>query len=258
MTRDLSRTARREPGPWNMAYVTYVDTRDAVKAVAEAAKVIRFGEQELTVKPAVSEETLRLRSKTRQQAAKQQQQQQQRPVMAPGGVPPGAIVAPPGMVPVMIPGVGLAFMPMQQMQQQQQPLPQPGAFQPQQQMPGQFVVAQQPPQYQFQSEAPAQEHPQFTATVTAPQEASEWQTQAPASRPTQPSVFGLAVGRGDRYVDAFAPCAADQHLEQPRLASRRESTGSQVPSIFCNHTGASTPTCDGAEQRASPSPQWMS
>ena len=63
--RDLSRAARREPGPWNMAYVTYLETRDAIQAVANAQRLVRFGQHELTVKPAVSEETRHLRAKYR-------------------------------------------------------------------------------------------------------------------------------------------------------------------------------------------------
>lgn len=135
--RDLSRTARREPGPWNMAYVTYRQTKDAIIAVAKAAGMIRFCGQELTVKPAVSEETLRLRSKFRQQ---QQQQQHVHPPIqlphtstvlipshhqVPQRLAEPAQAVPAGFVPVQMPGVGLVLVPASAIQGAQVPAPQP-------------------------------------------------------------------------------------------------------------------------------------
>lgn len=260
VSRDLSRTARREPGPWNMAYVTYKSTRDAVRAVAEAASIIRFGDQDLTVKPAVSEETLRLRSKTRQQAAKQQQQQQaalghgafppqqqvqQQAAPAMAAAPPGAIVAPPGMVPVMIPGIGIAFMPMQQLQQQQPQQQQVSTFQPQQFQ--QFQQFQQP-QQEYQQQQPPVDAPQGTPNTPQPAAADAFGWPVKDQETKHASVFG---GSADAIASVFGTGKQSPVDHVP--ASRRESGASQ--SLFIAPTGTSTPTYDAAD--FTPAPQWM-
>jgi RNA recognition motif-containing protein len=237
--RDLSRTARREPGPWNMAYVTYCHTKDAIVAIAKAQSIVRFGDQDLTIKPAVSEETLRLRSKFRHTQSVGTGQAHPLPYggSAVGGgtgqafsQPSGQIVAiPPGFVPMMIPSAGggqpqLVFVPAgqahqqqhiqqpQQLQQHQYVLPATSLHQPTMtnagdaQMP--FVLMSQHPSF-----APAPQQPQHQSTTPGAFNSLIFSAPAASSNMVAASQSGYRVP-GPAYVMMQQP-AADSYSGAP-------------------------------------------
>jgi RNA recognition motif-containing protein len=249
VTRDLSRTARREPGPWNMAYVTYRSSRDAIACVARAQSLIRFGDQELTVKPAVSEETLRLRSKFRQAG------------MGPGGpgAPPVAmpmqmlhgptglqqapsvLQVPPGFVPALLPASGpgmqpqLVFVPANSIQQQQQQQPQPVQYLQQNGYARPGPGPQQPPQPQPQQYAYA---PVSYMPVQQQQQQQQQQQPQPQYAPMQPA-YGFQPQQQRQQLPS--PPQQAQYSYQPQQQqqqadtqppTRRPSSETSYQSIF--------------------------